>query len=360
MVPEPPHLPPPGLYKAYVPPGAFLPNGQRAPGERTWTPSGQPASDQGSAPAGYVQDGEYFSGTPAAVVPSAVASVDVSSDGVPDGRGGYVYPPEGKTKIGSVFGPAASDPVAAAADAAAGAYQEYEYYYTENDSERGKGEYYYTENAKGGKSGGESEYYTDDDGAKGEGGEYYTGGGPSAEESGYEYEYVAESDDGKPLPSAYSYVSVEEGKPGEGVSGEGVYDYYEEDAGRPRSGGGNDTFSYYEMETADGPPPAAPPAAPLVTATPAAPGGTAGRATPVASAPGPLGTAEQVGTHLAIDPPRARRRLLDQAGRAEEEAEELLLSFVIDKIAAGAGQFKVNKLHQVSVLGIGQWCYKWA
>ena len=262
MVPEPPHLPPPGLYKAYVPPGAFLPNGQRAPGERTWTPSGQPASDQGSAPAGYVQDGEYFSGTPAAVVPSAVASVDVSSDGVPDGRGGYVYPPEGKTKIGSVFGPAASDPVAAAADAAAGAYHEYEYYYTENTSDRGK-------------SGGGSEYYTEDDGAKGEGGEYDTGGGPSAEE-GYEYEYLGE--DGKPLPSTYSYVSVEEGKPGEGVSGEGVYDYYEEDVGRPRSGGGNDTYSYYEVETAADPPPAAPPAAPPTAAakpvdTPVAPVG---------------------------------------------------------------------------------------
>ena len=263
-VPEPPHLPPPGLYKAYVAPGAFLPNGQRAPGERTWAPSGQDAA-QDSAPTGYVQDGAYFPGAPAAVVPSAAAPADVSIEGVPDGHGGYVYPPEGKTRIGSVFGPAASDPVAAAADAAS-AYQEYEYYYTENDSERGKGEYYYTENAKGGKSGGESEYYTDDDGAKGEGGEYYTGGGPSTEESGYEYEYVAESDDGKPLPSAYSYVSVEEGKPGEGVSGEGVYDYYEEDAGRPRSGGGNDTYSYYEMETADGPPPAAPPAAPLAAA----------------------------------------------------------------------------------------------
>ena len=244
-MPEPPHLPPPGLYKAYVPPGAFLPNGQRAPGERTWTPSGQPAGED-SAPTGYVQDGEYFSGTPAPVVPSAVASADASSDGVPDGRGGYVYPPEGKTKIGSVFGPAASDPVAAAADAASSAYHEYEYYYTENASDRGKG--------SNSGEGSEYVYYTEDGGAKGEGGEYDTGGGPSA----YEYEYVGE--DGKPLPSTYSYVSVDE-KPGEGVSGEGVYDYYEEDAGRPRSGGGNDTYSYYEVETAADPPPAAPPAA---------------------------------------------------------------------------------------------------
>ena len=101
--------------------------------------------------------------------------------------------------------------------------------------------------------------------------------------------------------------------------------------------------------------PTAPPAAPLVTAPPAAAGGSAGRAPAVASAPGPPGAAEPTGTQLTIDQPSTRRRLLGQAGQAEEEAEELLLSFVVDKVAAGAAQFKVNKLHQVRILGIGLW-----
>ena len=152
-----------------MPPGGFLPNGQRAPGERTWTPTGQPASAQASAVTGYIKDGEFVPGTPAAAVPSADASADEPCDGVPDGRGGY--PPEGKTKIGSVFGPAAADPAAAAADAAAGAYYEYDYYYTENESRR----------SKGGKSEGYEYYYTEEEGAaKVEGGEKDAGGAPSA------------------------------------------------------------------------------------------------------------------------------------------------------------------------------------
>ena len=118
-------------------------------------------------------------------------------------------------------------------------------------------------------------------------------------------------------------------------------------AGPPRGGG--------RVYGALPPRPASPPAAPLVTAPPAAAGGTASRAPAVASAPGPLGAAEPTGTQLTVAQPSTRRRLLDQAGQAEEEAEELLLSFVVDKVAAGAAQFKVNKLHQVRILGIGHW-----
>lgn len=126
-------------------------------------------------------------------------------------------------------------------------------------------------------------------------------------------------------------------------------------AGPPRGGGR--VYGALPPRPASPPaaPPAVPPAAPLVTAPPAAAGGSASRAPAVASAPGPPGAAEPAGSQLTIGQPSTRRRLLDQAGQAEEEAEELLLSFVVDKVAAGAAQFKVNKLHQVRILGIGLW-----
>ena len=117
--------------------------------------------------------------------------------------------------------------------------------------------------------------------------------------------------------------------------------------GQAGSRGGGRVYGALPPRPASPPaaPPAALPAAPLVTATPAAPGGTAGRAAPVTSAPGPLGAAEPVGSHLANEQPSTRSRLPDQEDQAEEE--KLLLSFVIDKVAAGSSLFKVNKLHQV-------------